>query len=107
MIRKRAAAPGACYCNAVAGGPRPGILSVAPGIRRRAMLVIALAYLAYFGVLVYSDLSRPEDLGVRLHYVGKQVYVSEVLPSSPSDRAGLRVGDRLTRLGSVHLGDRL
>ncbi len=71
------------------------------------MLVIALAYLAYFGVLVYSDLARPDDLGVQFHFVGKDVYVSQVLPSSPSERAGLRAGDRLTRLGSVHLGDRI
>jgi len=70
------------------------------------MLVIALAYLAYFGVLVYSDVSRPEDLGVKFEYVGHDVYISQILPASPTERAGLKAGDRLTRLGSVQLGSR-
>lgn len=68
--------------------------------------MIAIAYASYFGVIVYSDVLRPEDLGVRLDYVGEQVYISHVLPSSPTERAGLKAGDRLTRLGSVQLGSR-
>jgi hypothetical protein len=69
-------------------------------------VLLALAFLAYFGVIVYSDLSRPEDLGVKFENVGNQVYISQVLPSSPTERAGLEVGDRLTRIGSVELGER-
>ena len=69
-------------------------------------MLLALAFLAYFGVIVYSDLSRPEDLGVKFEKVGTQVLISQVVPSSPTERAGLKVGDRLTRIESVELGER-
>lgn len=70
-------------------------------------MAVTLAYACYFGVIVYSDLRRPEDLGVRLHYSAEGVHAGHVMPGSPADRAGLRPGDLITQLGAVHWRGRL
>jgi hypothetical protein len=74
---------------------------------RRALLAIALAYGCYFGVIVYCDIWRPQDLGVNLRYAAGTVYADYVIPDSPAHRAGLQAGDHITRLGPVYWRSRL
>ena len=75
--------------------------------RRRILLGIGACYLAYFGAILFCDFWRAEELGIKLRYPGAEVYVAEVTPGSPAARAGLKAGDRITRLGAVHLRTRL
>ena len=75
--------------------------------RRRVLLAIGVCYLAYFGAILFCDFWRGEELGIKLRYPGAEVHVAEVTPGSPAARAGLEVGDRITRLGAVHLRTRL
>ena len=74
--------------------------------RRRALIGLAFLYALYFGLIVYCDVRRPEDLGMKLHY-GGEVTVAAVVPDSPAGRAGLQVGDSLTAIGPVDLRTRL
>jgi hypothetical protein len=75
--------------------------------RRRALLTLGILYAIYFGVIVYCDLTRPEDIGVALAYSEAGIYASDVVDGSPAHAAGLQVGDRVTRLGPVQLHTRL
>jgi len=75
--------------------------------RRRILLGIGVCYFAYFAAILFCDFWRAEELGIKLHYPGAEVHVAEVTPGSPAARAGLEVGDRITRLGAVHLRTRL
>ena len=68
---------------------------------------IGVCYLAYFAAILFCDFWRAEELGIKLHYPGAEVHVAEVTPDSPAARAGLRVGDRITRLGAIQLRTRL
>jgi hypothetical protein len=88
-------------------GDRGEVGTVRQITRRRPLLAIALAYAIYFGVIVYCDVWRPQDLGIRGDSVAGEVFVTDVTPDSPAQRAGLQVGDRLTRLGPVYLRSRL
>ena len=96
----------ACYCSRVPAD-RGEVGTVEQITRRRALLAIALAYALYFGVIVYCDVWRPQDLGIKGHSVAGEVFVKDVKPDSPAHRAGLQVGDRMTRLGPVYLRSRL
>ena len=101
-----AAASYACYRCAVPW-ERGEVGTVRRATQRRVLLAIALAYACYFGVIVYCDIWRPQDLGLRLQHAAGTVYASHVIPSSPAHRAGLRAGDLITRLGPVHWRSRL
>ena len=71
--------------------------------RRRVFLSLGLCYALYFGLAVYSEFRRPEELGIRLTYAADDVYVATVAPDSPGARAGLKAGDRITRIGTAPL----
>lgn len=88
-------------------GGRGEVGTVGRVTQRRALLALALAYACYFGVIVYCDIWRPQDLGVNLYYAGGKVYADHVIPDSPAHRAGLQAGDLITRLGPVHWRSRL
>ena len=75
--------------------------------QRRALLALVLAHVCYFGVIVYCDIWRPQNLGVRLQYGVGTVHAAYVSPDSPADRAGLQAGDLITRVGPVHWRSRL
>jgi hypothetical protein len=96
----------AWYCSRVPGGRGEGGI-VEQITRQRTLLAIALAYALYFGVIVYCDVWRPQDLGINGHSVAGEVFVKDVKPDSPAQRAGLQVGDRLTQLGPLYLRSRL
>jgi eukaryotic-like serine/threonine-protein kinase len=66
-----------------------------------------VCFLAYFAAILFCDFWRPEELGIKLQYPGADVLVAEVTPGSPAARAGLKPGDRIARLGAVHLRTRL
>jgi eukaryotic-like serine/threonine-protein kinase len=53
----------------------------------------AVSFLAYFCLLVYCDLLRPEQLGLKLGESAGRLVVTAVAPASPADRAGLLRGD--------------
>jgi eukaryotic-like serine/threonine-protein kinase len=91
----------------VSGRPSPIDVAVPPVRRRRLLLALGFSYALYLGVIIYSDVWRPQDLGIKLEYGAGDVYVAHVVPGSPAQVAGLQVGDRVSRLGSVHLRTRL
>lgn len=88
-------------------GPPGRNVTVGSGRRRRILLAIGLCYSAYFGAILFCDFWRGEELGMKLEYPGEEAQVAKVMPGSPAARAGLQVGDRITRLGAVHLRTRL
>ncbi|MFB3854110.1 MAG: protein kinase [Vicinamibacterales bacterium] len=53
----------------------------------------AAGYVGYFGLLVYSDIVRPEHRGITAGFSGGRMRVQSVAEASPADKAGLRVGD--------------
>ncbi|RPJ58747.1 MAG: PDZ domain-containing protein, partial [Acidobacteria bacterium] len=57
------------------------------------LLFAAATFLAYFCLLVYTDLVRPEHRGITADFAGGGMLVESVVPASPADRAGLRAGD--------------
>ena len=81
----------------------PGRVVTAGTRRRRTLLAIALCYAAFFGTLLYCDFWRAEDIGIKLEHT----HVADVTPGSPAERAGLRAGDLITRLGPVPLRTRV
>ena len=89
------------------GRPRPIDITVPPLGRRRLLLALGLTYAVYLAVIVYSDVWRPQELGIKLEYGAGDIYVAHVTPGSPARVAGLQVGDRVTRLGAIHLRTRL
>ena len=91
----------------MSGRPRPIDVAVPPVRRRRLLLALGFSYALYLGVIIYSDVWRPQDLGIKLEYGAGDVYVAHVVPGSPAHAAGLQIGDRVTRLGPVHLHTRL
>jgi hypothetical protein len=88
-------------------GGRGEVGTVGRVTQRRALLALALAYACYFGVIVYCDTRRPQDLGVNLQYAAGAVYADHVISDSPAHRAGLQRGDLITRLGPVPWRSRL
>jgi hypothetical protein len=59
------------------------------------MIVLAITFASYYGLLIYSDLIRPATAGVTLHIDRAGLIVQALTPGSPADRAGLAVGDRV------------
>ena len=56
-------------------------------------LVGGVSFLLYFVLLVYCEVRRPEAPGFAIQF-GRNL-IANVIPGSPGDRAGLRVGDTL------------
>ena len=62
-------------------------------LRLAAIAAVAASFFAYFGLLVYCDLWRPEDVGVVADYTANRMVITRLVPNSPAERAGLRVRD--------------
>src|SRR6266851_6398315 len=77
----------------------PTIGSTAGGaVRSRPpwwMFVLAAAFIGYFGLLLHSDLTRPEPAGFVFGIHESEMFVRAVAPASSAARAGLAVGDRV------------
>jgi sigma-B regulation protein RsbU (phosphoserine phosphatase) len=65
------------------------------------MFLIAGSFLAYFGLLVYCDFWGPQPLGVLTEFGDNGKIVRALFARSPAERAGLRVGDRITAVNGV------
>ncbi|MCL6603862.1 MAG: S41 family peptidase [Paenibacillus sp.] len=44
-------------------------------------------------------------IGIKMQYIGKELYIEEVLPSSPAEKAGLKRGDTIVKINGVPLND--
>jgi hypothetical protein len=79
----------------------PTVGSTADGTRRTRppwwMLVLAVGFTSYYGLLLYSDITRPEPPGFVLGIDPAGLVVHAVAPSSRAADAGMRVGDRVAR----------
>jgi sigma-B regulation protein RsbU (phosphoserine phosphatase) len=67
----------------------------------------AAAFIAYFGLLVYCDIVRPEYPGTRLDWFGGRAVVTALLPGSPADRAGVKAGDVILSIDGHPIGHRM
>jgi eukaryotic-like serine/threonine-protein kinase len=57
------------------------------------VLALAASFFAYFALLVYCDLWRPEDFGFEADYSANRMVLTRVAPGSPAARAGLQPND--------------
>ena len=57
------------------------------------VLAIAASFLAYFALLVYCDVWRPEDAGFVADYSANNMRLTRIVPDSPAARAGLQPDD--------------
>ena len=64
------------------------------------MLALGLTFCGYYGLLLFSDLTRPEPLGLTLQVRPIGVVVEAVEADSPAARAGLAPGDRVVSTNS-------
>ena len=68
-------------------------------LARLGVLVVAAAFVGYWALLVYCDLSRPLPPGLILSFDAGRVAVVDVVPGSAAARAGLEPGDLLSTPG--------
>src|SRR6266851_3508702 len=89
----------------------PTIGSTAGGaVRSRPpwwMFVLAAAFIGYFGLLLHSDLTRPEPAGFVFGIHESEMFVRAVAPASSAARAGLAVGDRVLSANAHPVRSRL
>src|SRR5262245_29230383 len=71
------------------------------------MLLLGLAFLGYEALLLYTDLMRPEPLGVVLQVEQSAITVRAVTADSLAARAGLVAGDRVVAVNSRRMRSRL
>src|SRR5437867_370771 len=71
------------------------------------MFVLAAAFISYFGLLLHSDLTRPEAAGFVLEIHESQMVVRAVAPASRAARDGLAVGDRVLSVNAHPITSRL
>lgn len=79
-----------------------------PQVRAPYPIVLATAsFLAYFVLLVYCDLTRPQPEGLFLQFANHQALVRSVDPGSPAAVAGVRAGDRVLSYEGVPIRTRV
>ena len=57
------------------------------------VLTLAASFFAYFALLVYCDVWRPEDAGFEADYRANRMVLTRIAPGSPAARAGLLPDD--------------
>jgi tRNA A-37 threonylcarbamoyl transferase component Bud32 len=71
------------------------------------MFALAAAFAGYFGLLLYSDFTRPEPTGFIPRIRDSTMTLNAVLPGSPAGRAGLLPGDRVLAANGIPIRNRL
>ncbi len=61
--------------------------------------VLGLSFFAYFGLLAYCDVVRPENFGFEVQFVEGRMSILRVTPGSPASAAGLHPGDAVVAAG--------
>jgi eukaryotic-like serine/threonine-protein kinase len=74
---------------------------------RWSLVIVAMAYAGYLGLLITSDLLRVVPLGFVPEFGSGGVTVASVQPATVAAREGLRPGDRLVRANGQTLRDPL
>src|SRR5215207_1884617 len=69
--------------------------------------VVAVAYIAYAGLLLSADLLRVAPVGFVSHFDATGMTADGVLAGSPAARAGLRTGDHILRVNAQAIQRRL
>jgi len=59
------------------------------------MYPVAGAFIAFYAVMVYSELYEPRRIGFRHELRDRSMILTQVTPGSPAGRAGLKAGDRV------------
>src|SRR5262245_54715141 len=87
----------------------PGATTGDPLSSRRPawLLLLGLAFLGYDGLLLYTDLTRPEPIGLVLVAGQSGVTVRAVAAGSTAARAGIDAGDRVLAVDSRRVRNRL
>ena len=80
-----------------AKGPLP---AAAPRGVLWCVAVVAVAYIAYAGLLLSADLLRVAPVGFVAHFDAIGMTADGVLAGSPAARAGLRTGDHIVRVNA-------
>jgi hypothetical protein len=75
----------------------------ASGVVRSAIVVAAVAYIAYVALLVTCDLRRVAPLGFAVRFANGAVTIPAIDQDSIAARAGLLVGDRITQANGQEL----
>ena len=57
------------------------------------VLALAASFFAYFALLVYCDVWRPQDAGFEADYHANRMVLTRIAPGSPAARAGLLPND--------------
>src|SRR6185503_6505868 len=70
-------------------------------------LALGLTFFGYYGLLCFTDLTRPEPIGLTLQVQPSGVVVGAVEADSPAARAGLAPGDRIVSANSHPTASRL
>jgi eukaryotic-like serine/threonine-protein kinase len=65
------------------------------------VLAVGVSFLAYFGLLAYCDIVRPEDYGLHAEFSGGRMRIARVISGSPADRAGVLAGDVVVHAGQT------
>ena len=71
------------------------------------MFALGLTFVAYYGLLLFSDLTRPQPLGLRLDVGPAGAIVRAVAPDSLAAQAGLAAGDRVLGANGYPIRSRL
>jgi hypothetical protein len=69
------------------------------------LFVLAGSFLAYFCLLIYCDILRPEPTGMIVDFTDDAMVVRRVTPGSPGAIAGLQPGDRILSFNGRALRD--